>query len=290
MNDTEPLTGRRFRLRPLLPYDYDALYVWATMPPTSTTWRFRGQQPSPESFATLLWTGALTQFAVVARDEPDAICGLVQAFNHDPGNRFAYLSVVVGPAHQQRTTAAGEAIVLLLGHLFDAFDLRKVYIETTETATAGVLRMAKSWPCVSIEGVLTQNQFHDGRFVDTLILAVDRGRFFEHREGLTRLIEQSSGLSPVSVAFEQFVNDLPPELIAHSAQLGSVTGGTLLAEELGVDSLGLIELVAWIEDRFDVTVPDADVGELRTAQDLFALYETALQESRPVAGVQREGR
>lgn len=76
MTETTPsLIGRSYRLRPVLPVDYDHLYVWSTEPPTSLTWRFRGQIPSPESFPTLLWNGILTQFAITRADAPHPIVG-----------------------------------------------------------------------------------------------------------------------------------------------------------------------------------------------------------------------
>lgn len=244
------------------------------------TWRFRGHTPSPEEFPGLLWSGVLTQFAVAPRDHPGAICGLVQGFNHDPGNRFAYLGVVVDPMEQRRTTAAAEGIVLLLAHLFDAFDLRKINIETTEVATAGILRMAETWPMVSVEGVLRDSHFHAGHFVDLYILAVDRESFNAHRDQVFRLVSSSGGPSARLVNFDQFVASIPHHLAPGlDGPQASPSGGTLLAADLGVDSLGLVEVIAWVEDTYDVAIPDASFGELTTLQDLFAAYEGAVQAS-----------
>jgi acyl carrier protein len=48
------------------------------------------------------------------------------------------------------------------------------------------------------------------------------------------------------------------------------------ADDLGLDSLALVQLVLGIEERFGVRVPDADVPALRTVGDAVAYVERHL--------------
>jgi RimJ/RimL family protein N-acetyltransferase len=120
-----PLSGRNFVLRPIVPDDYPALYHWASAPPTSQTWRLRGTSVSPEQFTGVPWSEVLAQFVIAPVADARPAAGLVQAFNHDAANRVAYLSVIVAPEHQRRSSAMGEAVALFVSYLFDTFDLRK---------------------------------------------------------------------------------------------------------------------------------------------------------------------
>ena len=49
-----------------------------------------------------------------------------------------------------------------------------------------------------------------------------------------------------------------------------VTRGANLAEDFGIDSLMMIEIVAAAEDRFNVEIPDVDLGHLRAVQDVIS--------------------
>ena len=43
---------------------------------------------------------------------------------------------------------------------------------------------------------------------------------------------------------------------------------SIITEELGVDSLDIVEILARIEEHFGVYIPDADVIEMRTVGDV----------------------
>ncbi len=47
-----------------------------------------------------------------------------------------------------------------------------------------------------------------------------------------------------------------------------------LLTELGVDSLGMLELMFKIEDRFDVKIPGDPPGDLLTVRDVVAYIDT----------------
>lgn len=56
-----------------------------------------------------------------------------------------------------------------------------------------------------------------------------------------------------------------------------VTEASHLVADLGIDSLGVMELVADIEDRFNVKIPDELLREVNTVADVAAALETRLQ-------------
>jgi len=55
------------------------------------------------------------------------------------------------------------------------------------------------------------------------------------------------------------------------AQLGrkeeEITLGSSFVEDLGADSLDIVELVMGFEDEFGIDIPDEDVEQMRTVQD-----------------------
>ncbi|MFE9258187.1 acyl carrier protein [Streptomyces sp. NPDC006879] len=53
------------------------------------------------------------------------------------------------------------------------------------------------------------------------------------------------------------------------AEPASVTPKASLREDLGLDSLGIVELVTIIRERFDVTIPENQADGVLTVQDLF---------------------
>ncbi|MDH3211762.1 MAG: acyl carrier protein [Myxococcales bacterium] len=49
---------------------------------------------------------------------------------------------------------------------------------------------------------------------------------------------------------------------------GEVTANASILDDLGADSLDVVELVMAIEEAFDIEVPDEDVETLRTISDM----------------------
>lgn len=50
-----------------------------------------------------------------------------------------------------------------------------------------------------------------------------------------------------------------------------ITLSVQLQNELGADSLDIVELMMALEDEFDLTIPDAEYGQLRTVGDVLRL-------------------
>ena len=59
------------------------------------------------------------------------------------------------------------------------------------------------------------------------------------------------------------IADLPVEEVAPDATL----------EELGIDSLNGLRIVAAVEKRFGVNIPDEEIGKIRTMPQIFALVD-----------------
>ena len=60
------------------------------------------------------------------------------------------------------------------------------------------------------------------------------------------------------------IADLPVEEVGPDATL----------EELGIDSLNGLRIVAAVEKRFGVNIPDEEIGKIRTMPQIFALVDT----------------
>ena len=70
--------------------------------------------------------------------------------------------------------------------------------------------------------------------------------------------------------FEQIVDIISKQLKADAEQ---ITPDTNIMEELGADSLDVVELLMAIEETFGVTVPDEDVPGLKTIKDIVNYVE-----------------
>jgi acyl carrier protein len=57
----------------------------------------------------------------------------------------------------------------------------------------------------------------------------------------------------------------------------AITEQSHITGDLGVDSLAVMEIVAELEDRYDLTFPDEDLPTVRTVGDVIALVCKHLQ-------------
>ena len=48
-----------------------------------------------------------------------------------------------------------------------------------------------------------------------------------------------------------------------------VTAGANIVDDLGADSLDVVELVMALEEAFDTEIPDDEAEKIRTVQDIF---------------------
>jgi acyl carrier protein len=87
------------------------------------------------------------------------------------------------------------------------------------------------------------------------------------------------------------MSDIAREVIAQIATVVSVppeqiTPDARLAQDLGADSLDSVTLVLAIEDRFAIDMPDEDVEQLRTVQQLIEYVELAVATAGPARRAQ----
>ena len=65
-------------------------------------------------------------------------------------------------------------------------------------------------------------------------------------------------------------------------ELSAIHGETRLAEDLGIDSFGTVELIFEIEEAFALKIPDSDIEHVRTVNDIVA-YVRAWLDKQPKA-------
>ena len=52
-----------------------------------------------------------------------------------------------------------------------------------------------------------------------------------------------------------------------------ITNETNIADDLGADSLDVVDLIMSIEDEFEVEIPDEDVEGIKTVEDIVKYIE-----------------
>ena len=266
------LTGRTVVLRHLNMSDYDPLYH-LTMSGTITTWRNLARSVPPEQFQVFLWDGVHTQRVICRRDDPAAVVGLVSLFNEHPQNQVAYFSIVVDP--DAPDGAGGEAAALFLRFVFEHTGLRKIYAETSELSLP-LLAQDTLLPGVVEEGRLRGHVQRGGTAYDLVVLAMYRESFLAANAPVFRLLDRDLDVrrpAALGPTWRQFLVDVAasfPFLKTHlGGDIESVEGGLRLIEDLQVDSLMLVEIVAWAEDTYGVAVGDDQLSGVVTLQDAF---------------------
>ncbi len=75
------------------------------------------------------------------------------------------------------------------------------------------------------------------------------------------------------------------KLLGQHVQAGAaITGTSHLVADLGIDSLGVMEIVADIEDTFKLSIPDEALREVETVADVAAAIEVRLQRDGRLQG------
>lgn len=62
-----------------------------------------------------------------------------------------------------------------------------------------------------------------------------------------------------------------------------IHGDTRLAEELGVDSFGAVELMFELEEAFGLKIDDGDLARVRTVDDIVTHLASWLEKNKPEA-------
>ncbi len=56
---------------------------------------------------------------------------------------------------------------------------------------------------------------------------------------------------------------------------GSITANSFIIEDLGADSLDIVDIVMRLEEEFDVEVPDEEIETMKTVGDIVHFLESA---------------
>lgn len=62
------------------------------------------------------------------------------------------------------------------------------------------------------------------------------------------------------------------------AEADAVTAEASIIDDLGADSLDVVDLISSVEDEFDVEIPDDKVEGIKTVGDIVAYIESATSE------------
>lgn len=69
--------------------------------------------------------------------------------------------------------------------------------------------------------------------------------------------------------------DKVKEVIKEEFDVEDVTMDTVIREDLGADSIGLVELVMALEDEFDIEIDDSKLDEIVTVSDIVSYIENS---------------
>lgn len=83
---------------------------------------------------------------------------------------------------------------------------------------------------------------------------------------------------------EKVREDLRAILGAHAQAGAKVTDSSHLVGDLGLDSLGVMEVLADIEDRFHMAIPDDALRDVDTVASVFRAIEARLQKEGRLEG------
>ena len=72
------------------------------------------------------------------------------------------------------------------------------------------------------------------------------------------------------------LTDKVKEIIAKqlSVKVDAIQDTTNIAEELGADSLDLVEILMSLEDEFAISIPDEMIPQIKTIKDIVDFIET----------------
>lgn len=69
--------------------------------------------------------------------------------------------------------------------------------------------------------------------------------------------------------------DKVSEVIREEFDVENVNMDTVIREDLGADSIGLVELVMALEDEFNIEIDDSKLDEIITVSDIVSYIESS---------------
>jgi len=162
--------GRRARLDPIEPHEYDLIARMEALPPTDILYRNMAMTPSPGAFVESLWHGVSVQFAIRPAAGGDLV-GLVACYNSDFRHGHATIAAHIFDDFRGRGWPI-EGVVLFVNYLFFGFSYRKLYADVIDL-NLPTLR-GEAGRLVREEGRLVDHYFVAGEHRDRVTLAIHR--------------------------------------------------------------------------------------------------------------------
>jgi RimJ/RimL family protein N-acetyltransferase len=168
------LIGAKVYLRPLDREDAAALVPWFNDPEvTRTLRRYRPQTLRDEEAFLEKLTQSEQDLAlgIVAR-AADRLIGVTGLHQIDFKNRHACFGILIGEKDEWGKGYGTEATSLVVKHAFETLNLNRVWLYVFEYNQRG----RRSYERVGFrqEGVLRQDCYREGRYWDTLVMAILR--------------------------------------------------------------------------------------------------------------------
>ena len=71
------------------------------------------------------------------------------------------------------------------------------------------------------------------------------------------------------------LNEIRESLAAQlNIPIANITGDSRLIEDLKADSLDLVELIAGLEERYGIEIPEEDMPKIKTVSDIVTYVES----------------
>jgi len=174
--------GKTIYLRPLECGDASLLQQWINDPEVTRT--LLAYQPINLA-AEERWIDELYKtdhevvlgIAIVASDK---LIGAVGLHRIDYKNRHAQFGIVIGDRHEWHKGYGTEATGVMVAYAFDTLNLNRVWLHVYVTNPYGMRAYEKAG--FQKEGVLRQETFRDGRYVDAVAMAILRADWTAQRE------------------------------------------------------------------------------------------------------------
>jgi len=75
-------------------------------------------------------------------------------------------------------------------------------------------------------------------------------------------------LSPPTLSRPEVMGEICHHLAPYQTGEMPITGKTIIAKDLAIDSLAIMDMVMELEDRFDISIPMNVVAEIHTVDEL----------------------
>jgi acyl carrier protein len=239
----------------------------AVSPEQGFRWRFRGPQPTYEEFVRTMRDTVFIQFLIVSTDGARRL-GVVVCYAADFRNRTAYIAVQAIPEVMSKGWVLN-AGSLFINYLFSCYDFHKLYAESPEFVAESV-RSGIGKGFVE-EACFREHERFMGRAWDVFVFAYYRSTWeasgtrwqrLASSESVPEVTSSESGLS-----FEDFTLYLSRQLDLEESLIPS----TRFQEDLGFDSIRMLELLCVIED-LGISLTDAAMESMVTIDDAFFQY------------------